>query len=168
MIQLCFLLVQLLLAFPDHDFHVSRLTMDYKHNENHFELALHVFTDDLEFALMESGLENPKLNTKNEDPNVEKSIISYLNDVLLLKGKNGKAIPLEYLGKESSDDYMATWIYFYWKLPESEDEFHFQHRLLHEIYDDQQNILRITACDPNGLRVLTDNRDSVVINCKKE
>jgi len=58
--------------------------------------------------------------------------------------------------------------YFYWKLPEREDEFHFQHRLLHEIYDDQQNILRITACDPGGLRVLTDNRDSLVINCKKE
>lgn len=148
-----------------HDFHVSRLTMDYEAEEHHFEVALHVFTDDLELALQERGAPKLRLNTESEWGESDDVIISYLNDVLRFRSSSGNKIRLQYLGKEPSDDFMATWIYFYWKLPEDEDQFHLKHRLFHEIYDDQQNILKLKGCEPMGLRLLTSQSDEVSINC---
>jgi len=87
--------------------------------------------------------------------------------VLQFKTLSGDYMKLEYLGKEPSNDYMATWIYFYWRLPEETDEYHLKHRLFHEIYDDQQNIFKLKGCEPEGLRLLTNQSDGVSIKCLK-
>ncbi len=167
MINFILILLGLMSSDSAHDFHVSRLTMDYQPEEHHFEVALHVFTDDLELALQERGAPKPRLNTKSEWKDADDFIISYLNDVLRFKAHSGDYIKLEYLGKEPSDDYMATWIYFYWKLPEEKDEYYLKHRLFHEIYEDQQNIFKLKGCEPKGLRLLTSQSDGVSIKCVK-
>ncbi|SRR6056297_595122 len=166
MIHFFLLILSLLFSESEHDFHVSRLTMDYQSEERQFEVALHVFTDDLELALRERGAPDPKLNTKSEWKDAEAKIQSYLSDVLQLKTVAGTNVIFEYLGKESSDDYMATWIYFYWKLPSDENHFILKHRLFYEIYDDQQNILKVKGCQPEGLKLLTSQDSNVEIKCK--
>ena len=165
MIKIILLFLGLISPESDHDFHVSRLTMDYQSEEHHFEVSLHVFTDDLELALQERGAPKPRLNTESEWAEADDFIISYLNDVLRFKTLSGDYMKLEYLGKEPSNDYMATWIYFYWRLPEETDEYHLKHRLFHEIYEDQQNIFKLKGCEPEGLRLLTNQSDGVSIKC---
>lgn len=167
MIYLVLYILSMFTQEPAHDFHVSRLTLDYQEDERQFEVTLHVFTDDLELALQERGAPNPKLNTENEWEGADLSIKSYLSDILQLQSITGTKATFQYLGKESSDDFMATWIYFYWKLPEDQNQFVLQHRLLHEIYDDQQNILRIKGCEPEGLKLLTAQDTEVEVNCEK-
>ena len=167
MMYILFLIISCCYPPLEHDFHVSRLTLDYKKDEHQFEVMLHVFTDDLELALQERGAPPARLNTPGEWEKAEESIQSYLADVLQLKLPSGELLSLEYLGKESSDDFMATWIYFYWKLPKAEHEFTINHRLLHEIYDDQQNILKVVGCDPEGLKLLTSEHTKVNIKCSK-
>jgi hypothetical protein len=148
-----------------HDFHVSRLTLDYQEDKHQFQVSLHVFTDDLELGLALAGYENLHLHTKNASSEAEKALISYLDRVLILSTPKGKNIPMEYLGKEQSDDLMASWVYFYWKLPAGVNSLHLNHRLLHDVYYDQQNIVQLKGCEPRGLHLTTDQKDELNIEC---
>ena len=166
MIAFILLFISFFTPLEVHDFHVSRLTLEYKPEEQHFEVALHVFTDDLELALKERGATNLRLNTEFEAAHADDLIVSYLDDMLQLKSGDDHRIYMEYLGKEPSDDFMASWIYFYWNITEEVDQFRFTNRLFHEIYDDQQNIFKLVGCQPRGLRLLTSQKDEVIITCE--
>lgn len=145
----------LLLLFNLHDFHVSRTVLDYQAEENTFQVRLHVFTDDLELALKARGADSLRLNTKWEHPQADSLISVYIGSVIQIQQENGQFAAFRYLGKESSDDYMATWIYFYMDLPSDQGNYILINRLLTAIYDDQQNIVKIEGTNEPVLRLLT-------------
>lgn len=147
----------LLLLFNAHDFHVSRTVLDYQPEENTFQVRLHVFTDDLELALEARGADSLRLNTKWEHARADSLISDYIRSVIKLQRENGQTASFRYLGKESSDDYMATWIYFYLDLPSSTGNYILTNRLLTAIYHDQQNIVKVDGTNDPVLRLLTKN-----------
>lgn len=165
MILLYFLLCLSPWSLDDHDFHVSRLTLDYQKEEHQFQVSLHVFTDDLELGLAAAGYKDLRLHTEGESAQAENALVSYLNRVLKLSTPDGEIISMEYLGKEQSDDLMASWVYFYWKVPPEIDQLVLNHRLLHDVYEDQQNIVKLEGCEPKGLHLTTDPKDEINIEC---
>jgi hypothetical protein len=158
-----FLLILLSFLLP-HDFHVSRMVMDYKAEEEHMEVSLHVFTDDLEYALQNRGHDSLRLNTKREISTADSLIADYLMEVIQLNHESGKSAMIRYLGKEASKDYMATWIYFYIELPENKGEYNMKTSLLTEIYDDQQNIVNLRGTKNPKLSLLTREEQEFIFH----
>ena len=138
-----------------HDFHVSRAVLDYQPSENTFQVSLHVFTDDLELALQQRGHDSLRLNSPREYAKADSLIADYLRSVIRLTNQQGAQAALKYLGKESSDDYMATWIYFYLEPPSPQGNYILYNSLLTEVYDDQQNIVNVKGTKDPFIKLLS-------------
>lgn len=149
----------LLLSFTGlHDFHVSRMTMDFNPDEQALEVSMHIFTDDLELGLEAMGHPGILLNTPKELSNADSLIQIYLERHLKLTHENGTKASLRWLGKESSEDYQATWIYFYLDLPSNTGAYTLKQDILTEVYDDQQNIVNLRAVKNPSLSLLTGDQ----------
>ena len=98
-----------------HDFHVSRLSIDYHPDKDRIALTLHTFVDDLELALEKQyGLNGPMarskglphmgeldLATSTEHRLTDSLVEDYLRRRIRLEHQ-GKALTWRYLGKEPS------------------------------------------------------------------
>ena len=151
----------ILFTLITHDFHVSRAVLDYQPQENTFQVSLHVFTDDLELALQQRGHDSLRLNTKWEHPKADSLIALYIQSVLQLQTKNGEVAGFRFLGKESSDDYMATWVYFYLDPPTPKGKYTLYNSLLTEVYDDQQNIINVKGTKDPFIKLLSKSNQKV-------
>jgi len=149
----------LLLSFSGmHDFHVSRMTMDFNPEEQALEVSMHIFTDDLELGLEAMGHPGILLNTPKEPAHADSLIQVYLERHLDLEHEAGGSARFRWLGKESSDDYQATWIYFYLDLPSNTGSYTLKQDVLTEVYDDQQNIVNLRAVEDPALSLLTGDQ----------
>lgn len=130
-----------------HDFHFSRLEMNYNDDEQIIECTISVFIDDLELALQELNPQKYYLGTEKEIAESDKFIAEYLEQSILLSGDNGVK-SLNYIGKETSDDLMAFYIHFFvpWEKSES---LSIEIDLLSEIYGDQKNLVEFESGDIN-------------------
>jgi len=101
-----------------HDFHVSRLTANYKPAEGRIECTLMTFVDDLETVLAKHhqladvreeddvlpSKEKLNLTEAGEYHSVDSLLSSYLKDVLKLKGTSPThTLEINYLGKERDE-----------------------------------------------------------------
>ncbi len=143
-----------------HDFHVSRLTANYKPEEGRIECTLITFVDDLESVLtMHHQLEDVSssntaiasreslnLTEPKEHPTADSLIASYLIETLRLHSSAEKgASPITFIGKERDDDPYGMFLYFYIEdvdLPEAAAaKLELESTYMLELYEDQQNIV---------------------------
>ncbi|MBK8621416.1 MAG: hypothetical protein IPN79_06580 [Saprospiraceae bacterium] len=125
-----------------HDFHVSKLDMNINPVTNSLECSLHLFVDDLERAMKQGGFIQKNLisgNVENED----QKISGYLSQKIKFK-LDGKPVALNYIGKEEAERFDAYYVYFEVKATSSTKNLEIEHKLFHEIFDDQKNIISFT------------------------
>lgn len=122
-----------------HDFHTSLAEMEYNQQSKTFEVALRVFTDDLENALKvnNNGAKVVVSNTTEADSHIARYISN--NFQLLDKKKQAKAFKL--IGKEIEGD--VTWIYFELSGVDKLEGLNLVNKVLIESFSDQKNIVNI-------------------------
>lgn len=125
-----------------HDFHVSKLDIRMNPVSNSLECSLHLFIDDLEQAMKKGGFIKKDLMSGNEESE-ENKISGYLFQKIKIF-LDGKPASLHYIGKEEAERFNAYFIYFEVKNITSAKQIEIEHRLFHEIFDDQKNIISFT------------------------
>lgn len=127
-------------SVPAHDFHVSITDMRYNPENRRLEVAIKIFTDDLETALEGLGAPKLRLNTDREHRKSDSLIGRYLANRMQIK-VNGDAVTGNFLGKEYETD--ATWCYIEFIAVPQPETIVVSNRLLFERFDDQSNLVHI-------------------------
>jgi len=152
------MILLIVISFFLHDFHFSRLEMNYNEDEKILESTLHVFIDDLELALGQITTDSLFLGTKKEsnlaDSRIQEYIIEHLH---LSNSEQGDPMNLTWVGKEQSDDLTAYYIHFYYEWDGS--ALYAKDRLLMELFDDQKNLIYLKN-GSNEKHVLFNHRDN--------
>jgi hypothetical protein len=140
--QLFFILILSIFTFgfttnENHDFFVSVAEVDYFPVKKEIQVAINIFTDDLELAIQKDG-KRLYLDTSTELKDADTYIQKYLNKNFQLKA-NDKIQILEYIGKEYVND--ATWIYFkYVNLPKKTKSITIKNSVIVAVHPKQTNM----------------------------
>lgn len=138
-ISIVVVLLFFMAGFTRHAFHTSITRIDFNQKEKSFEVSIRVFTDDLETSLGKdnNGQKFVVVNNDKNDAFVEKYIRKHFAFISSKKQKK----PFNYIGKEQEAD--ATWIYVEVPFSESIAGFSLQNDIMHEVFDDQVNLVNI-------------------------
>jgi hypothetical protein len=133
------LLIGLSTAFA-HAYHASVMDLRLNAKTQQLEVALKIFTDDLETTLSKG---QPKPVTLDQTAVVQPLMAAYLRRTVSFGTKPGETLPLNYVGMEREKD--AHWVYFSVKLPRPVQTVTLRHHLLMDQFPDQMNIVNLEA-----------------------
>ena len=125
-----------------HEYHLSNTEIRYNEDENALQITTRIFIDDLEETLGRDGHTGLFLCTEREPDHAESLVANYLKEKLLIK-VDGEAMSFDYLGKEISDDLIATWCYLEILDVAPSEEIEVENNVLLESFDDQKNIVNV-------------------------
>jgi hypothetical protein len=139
------LLIALLLSLTSlstyaHDYHASITDVKYNPRTQSLEVAVKVFTDDLEEALSKR---NKSKVTYDGSSKVQKYLSEYLQHSLSFETVKGKPLKQNFIGSEEELD--AVWVYL--EVPVNAatlSELHVKNAVLTELFSDQMNIVNVT------------------------
>lgn len=123
---------------PLHTFHTSLMQVEYNEKEQLVEISLQVFTHDLENVLSQRSGKNVRLD---KTPEASQLTLTYLNDTVNLKNREGQIKTLSWVGMESQAD--AVWLYVETKMPEGIEGLQVRDRIFFATLDDQLNLVHI-------------------------
>ncbi|MDB5130766.1 MAG: hypothetical protein JWR02_515 [Mucilaginibacter sp.] len=129
-----------------HPIHVSTTNIEYNGQENKLEVICTIYTDDFEAALAKQYHAKTDLNKAEAHKAMDALIRSYLGTNLQVRTGDA-AVKLNYLGFEINRE--ATDIYLESDKMPLVKKIGVQVSLLHNLFDDQINIVHITV---NGIR----------------
>jgi hypothetical protein len=125
-----------------HDFHVSRSRIEYASSTQEWQITLHLFIDDLSQALEAKGKKELHLGTKKEVIQADAYLEEYLRRYFHLE-EGDKPLVWEWIGKETTEDLTAFWIYLYVPNVPNPTQLTVENKLLLDLYDDQQNMVQV-------------------------
>ncbi|RAK65303.1 hypothetical protein DLM85_17395 [Hymenobacter edaphi] len=125
-----------------HAYHASIMEARVNAKTQQLEVALKIFTDDLEAALSAG---QPRHLSLAETPAARLTplLAGYLRRTVAIGTRPGEALPITYAGQQVEKD--AHWLYFSVKLPAAARGLTLRHRLLMEQFPDQMNIVNLEA-----------------------
>jgi hypothetical protein len=134
------LLLLPLLALARHTYHSSILELRLNPRQQQVELALKVFTDDLENALSRGRPQHLSL----QDPRAQALADAYLREHLELAlpaaGRQARQpLALQFIGMQAEKD--AYWLYAKAKLPRAATTIWLRNAVLLDLFSDQMNIV---------------------------
>lgn len=130
-----------------HEFHLSKCNIVYDEQAQSFQITMHIFIDDLEEALRLEGHDQLFIATEKENAEAENHISNYLAKRFSLV-HNQESLPVEFIGKEKTEDLAAIWCYLEVKTLPQLHELTITNNILLEVFDDQKNITNIQG--PNN------------------
>lgn len=135
-------LLLLLMSFfaNAHDYHTSITDIKFNPRTQHLEVAVRVFTDDLENALTRRS--KSKVTYSSSSNAVRQQLEDYLHANLSFELTKGKPLKYKYLGSEAEAD--VVWMYV--EVPVNSNslaEIHIKNAVLMEVFRDQMNIVNI-------------------------
>lgn len=139
---LCGLLPGVWRAPAAHDFHISRVQVEYAQAEREWQISFHIFIDDLEAALRAKGAPALHLGTQKEAAEADTYIQNYLRRHFQLAA-DGKPLAWQWVGKEMSEDLSAFWIYLHVPDATAPKQLRIHNKILLELFDDQQNMVQV-------------------------
>ena len=123
-------------AVAAHPFHVSLAEVEFNPKSKNLEIALRVWPNDLERAIQ---IQNKKKINIEKAKNADELILKYLELAFVVKGLDGKAAKIKWVGKEIS--IKEAWLYFEVPMPKGVDGITFENRICFEVLDDQVNTI---------------------------
>lgn len=136
------LLLAASLTIGAHTYHASIMEVRYNPGKQQLEVALKVFTDDLEKALSE-GQPAPVSLEQTPKPLATQLATALLRKSLQFSARPNETLPLQLLGLQQERD--AHWLYFTLKAPRPLTGFGLRHTLLLNQFPDQMNIVNLEA-----------------------
>jgi hypothetical protein len=145
-----------------HQFHISKTDVTFKPTEKSLQITMHIFIDDLEKSLEKQGITKLYIGTEKEKQEANGLIIKYLQSNFLIK-LNNKAIAYDFLGKETSNDKQAIWVYLEAKNVKDIKQIFVENKIITETYSDQKNIVQINVpSKKQGYFLLDKNKTSEI------
>lgn len=123
-----------------HPYHVSIAELRYNPKNQMLEIALKVFTDDLEKTLSETA---KKPVTLSQNTEVKNQLAAYLMKAFQVENAQKQVLPQRFIGFETEAD--AQWLYL--EIPvnlESLKQIKLRNQILLETYSDQMNLVNLT------------------------
>jgi hypothetical protein len=143
-----------------HQFHISKTDVTYKPTEKTLQITMHIFIDDLEKSLEKQGVTKIYIGTEKEKQEANSLIIKYLQSNFSIK-LNNKALAYDFLGKETSNDKQAIWVYLEAKNVKDVKQIFVENKIITETYSDQKNIVQINVpSKKQGYFLLDKNKPS--------
>lgn len=135
---------------PAHDIHVS-MTEISRSSDDRLAVAIKIFTDDLQQALgLVGGSE-----TSSEYKGSDQLIQAYVSRVFRLQNE-GTLIDWSYEESLASGD--AIWVYLKSKKPCPMGEYKLYNDVLHDLFDDQTNMIKILGKKKQTLLLNKDKK----------
>ncbi len=121
-----------------HTYHTSLTRMNYNQKEKLVEVTIQLFTHDLVPMLEKRTKKQIDLE---KTPDIDKSIVKYLDENFVLKDKNGEIKKIVWVGKEIKADTVFVYI----EIPLSEDfgNYSLQNTLFFESFPEQTNLVNV-------------------------
>lgn len=108
LLLICFSFV----SADDHPIFISMAQVDYKTKLNRLEIAVKIFSDDLQKVITKNEGKTIEIGTEREHKDATTYIKSYVKENFKLYN-NGKELELEYVGRElERKDFFAMWVYY--------------------------------------------------------
>lgn len=145
-----------------HEFYVSVCEIDYNEENKSLEIALKLFTDDLEKAIEKQGVVGYKLDDTEKS---DEYLFKYLKNGFQLT-VNGKKIEYTFIGKEVLLDNV-TWCYMEAKGIAEVKSVEVMNALLTELFDDQKNMVHVKVGDKTKSLILRKSANKDVLNFAK-
>ncbi len=153
-ILLIVLVFPLIASAPNHKFYVSITKVEYVKEKNSLQLITKIFIDDLEAAIQKHYDPSVVLGTKKETEAEAELLKKYILDKITVK-INGKAVQLNYLGKEYTTDMLVAYIEV--EKVASLQTIEIENKMLMELFPEQQNIIHVKT--PTNRKSLILDRD---------
>lgn len=144
------------IATEFHPLHVSVTEIEYDQKENELEIMIRIFVDDLEKAIRQQRQdENIDILRPNNAITTEKLISAYLADHFAIALDNEKQ-NIRYLGQEEEGQALICYVLV--SDVKAWNSCKVTNTSLLELYDDQSNIVHVTARGKiKSLRLVKDN-----------
>lgn len=141
-----------------HAFHISKTDMVFKPAEKSVQITMHIFIDDLESALENQGSSKLFIGTEREKQEANNLVFNYLQNNFSIQ-LNGKKVNCEWVGKETTQDKQALWIYLEIKNIREVRNISVDNRVLTEVFADQKNIVQVNIpSKKQGYFLLSKNK----------
>lgn len=109
-ISFLILIAVILMSFMKHPIYVSTSEIDYNKEDRQLEIAIKIFSDDLEEVLSVEKGEKIEIGTDREHPQATAYIIEYLREHFKLE-VNGKEASFEYVNRKLiRDEFFSMWV----------------------------------------------------------
>ncbi|NOT60441.1 MAG: hypothetical protein HOP19_09480 [Acidobacteria bacterium] len=124
-----------------HKFHASITQMDYHAKAQSIEAVTRFFLDDFETAISQHAQREIKFNTPAslKDKANGTAVLAYLRERIEIKSAKGVPVKFTLVGMEMQGDMI--WVYYEGKLAGGFANAQVRQRTLHELYEDQVNIV---------------------------
>jgi hypothetical protein len=155
-----------LLALARHTYHSSILELRINPQQQQLELALKVFTDDLENALSKGRPQHLTLQDPRVIPLAEAYLRSHLELALPYTSSRQPRLPLtlQFLGMQPEKD--AYWLYAKAKLPRAASAVWLRNTVLLDIFSDQMNIVNAESGSAKASELFRAGHEQAVLTPK--
>ena len=145
-----------------HEFYVSLTEIRHNPQNQHFEVSMRLFPDDLDRALLHRFDVTTHLATELEQPGEDTLLRIYLESHFHIK-VDGAPVALTYLGKQPEGD--AVWCFFESEAVKDPHSIKVRNSTLVDAFSDQINIVQVYAGNWNkGLMLSRTNPvDSLLV-----
>lgn len=144
-----------------HEYYVSVTNIEYAKEQQSVQIISQIFIDDFETLIRERYDETITLAEDDEPEIVDEYMKRYLKDKLKIT-INGTTHSLNYIGKEYKDD--ITYCYLEIENIKNIKSIHVVNRILFDVLEDQQNIVRLKLLNKNKSFLLISDNDECVLN----
>ncbi len=127
-----------------HSFHISKTDMMFNPKEKSMQITMHIFIDDLEVGLEKQGHKQLFVGTEREAHQSNDLIFKYLQSNFNVKLNNKGGI-YKWVGKETTSDKQALWIYLEIKNVKEIRNIFVENKILTEVFNDQKNIVQVNV-----------------------
>ena len=156
-----FLFIMPLFAFTSiHKYYISVTQIEYIKEKKSVQIISRIFIDDFENLIRGHYDEGITLATKDESPKVDTYIESYLIEKMKIK-INNKAVILNFIGKEYEGDIIRCYLEV--ENVDNIESFEITNQLLYDLFNEQQNIVKIKINSKQKSDVLTLQKDSTML-----
>jgi hypothetical protein len=121
-----------------HTFHTSLMQMEYNASEKTVEVAVQVFSHDLENILSRRSGRSVRLN---KTPDANQLTLAYFREAFTLKNRDGEEKTFAWVGMQQKTD--AVWLYLEAKMPEGLDGAEVRNRIFFDLLEDQVNLVHV-------------------------
>jgi hypothetical protein len=147
-------------AWRYHAFHISKTDISFNPTGKSVQLTMHIFIDDFEKALDKQGTSKLFIGSELEKKEVNDLIVKYLQNNFTIQ-INGKKMPYTWVGKETTKDKQALWLYLEIKNIREVRNISVENKVLTELFADQKNIVQVNIpSKKQGYFLLTKSKIS--------
>ena len=162
-LKIAFLLLIIpMLAFTTvHKYYVSVTKVEYVKEKESLQIISRVFIDDFENLLRKRYDEKITLDIENELSTIDMYMERYLKEKLEIE-INGEPINFSFLGKEYEEEI----VFFYLEIEgvKTINTFQITNKILLDMFDEQENIVRVNINDKNKSFLLRKGNTKGVLN----